>query len=253
MATMRRALLLFLVLFLTGCGTNVSDLEGTAWRLVDGDESAAVRTVHINSTGLAGFDGCLPWFSESDTSDSPIWITTRLLTDPGPALCDSTEATDAELFRAELEAITDVDVHDDELVLSGDDITLRFEPVPRLDTDLLVDVEWATKFLAASSDLYDMEGSPSFFLFSSDGSFTADTGCRSGSGTWGSDLAAGQPLALTQASWQEASDCGGAAGDVDLIFTRLLDFEVSAYIIDDRLFTASADWSSFAVFQELPG
>lgn len=87
-------------------------------------------------------------------------------------------------FLAGLRGVTAVWLDDEELVLTGPRVELRFSQLAEVLPDLFVDREWVLAALIRDGEEAPPGGLPATLLIGSDGTFSGSTGCRTFRGMW---------------------------------------------------------------------
>jgi heat shock protein HslJ len=251
---MARAALLLTVLLLAGCaaasggGSPVVDVAGD-WELASGMSGGKPLPLPDGGRATLSFDDA----QAGGQSFCNHYSSTYSL--DGEALrfdgIGGTEmACEPEIMAAEtayvtaLKAVTTVSRDRDDLVLTGDDVELRFSPVPPVPTSELVGSDWVLESLldggTASSVL---DGST--LRLQDDATFTATTACTLMSGRW---QPTGDRIQFPEASG-ESRDCPPEAHAQDAHEQAVLGggFQVS---IEGDLMTALDDDGRGLVYRD---
>lgn len=100
-------------------------------------------------------------------------------------------ACEPELMAAEetylgalVAADEQVRLQDGRLVLSGNDVELRFRKLPAVPEGEVVGTRWVLETVLRGDVESSAAGNPAFLELSDDGTFEGSTGCRALSGTW---------------------------------------------------------------------
>jgi heat shock protein HslJ len=124
---------------------------------------------------------------------------------------------DAQLMAAEaaylgaLELVDAIEVEDDELVLGGPDVELRFAALPPPPTAELLDTEWVLDTLVVGTIGAAPVGDAATLRLRGDGTFDGATGCRTFEGTW---VEAGEQIMATNLAMGDGS-CAREVADQD--------------------------------------
>jgi heat shock protein HslJ len=182
-----------LVLVLTGCTVATvptttptpvtdADLAGN-WQLVSGADAsgifpeATVPVTLIFGDDTLGGHGPCNWYG-SDPSGRPYFPIAGIVSDsmgcPGNL--------EQRYFDA-LTSVTPASMTGDSLLLSGDGVELRFEPIPVQPIDDFVDIDWSLDSFT-TGDVVSIASGESTLTLESDGDLAGSTGCRTFTGTW---------------------------------------------------------------------
>jgi heat shock protein HslJ len=191
---MARAALLLVVLLLAGCaaaaggGSASVDVAGE-WELVSGTaagtplprpkSSRATLTFDAGEAGGQSF--CNHYFSSYTLDGDSIRFDGIGGTEMG---CEPEIMAAESAYVAALGSVTRIARDGDELVLTGDDVELRFSAVPPVPTSELVGTAWVLESLIDGETASSVMGSPATLRLDADGTVSGSTGCRTLTGTW---------------------------------------------------------------------
>jgi heat shock protein HslJ len=186
---MVRAVLLLTALLLAGCGEGrvsaAEDITGE-WELAEGTADGAAlpssgATLQLGKGEAGGVSFCNHYFGTYRMTGHAIVFEdlggTEMACEPDVMVAE----------RAYLYALGTVDtaaVGADDLVLSGDDVRLRFTPVAPVPDSPLESTRWVLETLVQGEAASSTLGEPALLLLTPDRRASASTGCRSITGTW---------------------------------------------------------------------
>lgn len=159
-----------------------ADLAGN-WQLVSGADSrgifptSTIPVTLIFADGTLGGHGPCNWYG-AEPSGLP-YFPIEGITAQEKACPDSFEP---RYFEA-LKVVEPTIVSDETLLLAGDDVELRFEPIPAQPIDDFVDIDWLLDSFTTGDVVSVATGESTLFL-ATDGELRGDTGCRGFTGTW---------------------------------------------------------------------
>lgn len=189
---MRRLLLLVVVLALAGCGTGAAsdgpDLAGV-WRLTAGTADGAdlpqppgsSATLDLTADEARGTAFCNSWFATVRHDGEALSFDGIGSTEMG-CMPDVMAAESA--YLAALGAVGTVARDGGELVLTGEGVELRFEPVPAVPDSPLEGTRWVLESLVDGPTASSTLGEPATLLLGTDSRAEATTGCRTLTATW---------------------------------------------------------------------
>lgn len=159
-----------------------ADLTGD-WQLVSGADAIGIFpeatipvTLIFGEDSLGGHGPC-NWYG-AEPSGRPYFPITDIVSDsmgcPGNL--------EQRYFDA-LRAVEPTSRTSESLLLAGDGVELRFEPIPAQPIDDFVDIEWTLDSFT-TGDVVSVASGGSTVTLESDGDLAGDTGCRTFSGTW---------------------------------------------------------------------
>ena len=190
---MARAALLLTVLLLAGCaaasggGSPGVDVAGE-WELVSGTASGEPlpqpdggRATLTFDDAQAGGQSFCNHYSSSYTLDGDAL---RFDAIGGTEMACEPEIMAAETaYVSALGAVTRVARDGDDLLLTGDDVELRFSRVPAVPTSALAETDWVLETLLDGEAASSVLGG-STLRFEDDGTFAATTACTTLTGRW---------------------------------------------------------------------
>ena len=237
---MARAALLLTVLLLAGCaaasggGSPAVDVAGE-WELVSGTAAGDPLPQPEGSRATLTFDGaeaggqsfCNHYFSSYTLDGDAL----RFDGIGGTEMACEPEIMAAETaFVTALGAVTRVARDGDDLLLTGDDVELRFGPVAPVPTSELVGTDWVLETLLDGEAASSVLGG-STLRFEDDGTLTATTACTTLTGRW---QPTGDRIQLPEATG-ENRDCPPEAHAQDEHELAVLGGGFSPTIEEDRL------------------
>lgn len=167
---------------------SVPDPANGDWHLtegtVDGQDlqvPAGVRiTLSISGDEVGGNNSCNSYFGRIDTSGGRLAFVELGQTEMACPDVMDLEAT----YMAALQAVTALEVTDDELHLTGPDVDLRFDRVEPLPASDLVGTTWTLESLIQGDAASSVGGDPATLELTEDGQISGSTGCREFTGTY---------------------------------------------------------------------
>ncbi len=138
-------------------------------------------TLVVDGSRISGTAACNGYGGNWSLNGSAVTISEVAQTEMA---CEPMETMDLE--RTFLEALTKVDtaaIVDDQLVLTGSDIELRFDEQQPAPTADLLGTVWALDSLVSGDVVSSVTGDPTLEFYS-DGSFIGTTGCRNLTGNY---------------------------------------------------------------------
>jgi heat shock protein HslJ len=187
----RTIVLVAIAALLPACSVFAGALPDAAegdWQLTEGTVGgqdlqvpAGVRiTLSIEGDEVGGNNSCNSYFGRIDTSGGRLSITELGQTEMA---CPDVMDLEATYMQA-LQAVTDLEVADDSLHLTGPDVDLRFARVEPLPTSDLVGTTWTLESLLMGEVASSVGGDPGTLELTQDGQLSGSTGCRTFSGTY---------------------------------------------------------------------
>ena len=222
-----------------GAGGGTADVEGE-WHLTSGTADGAElpappgtqATLHLAGEEARGTAFCNSWFATARLDGSALALEGIGQTEMG---CPPEVMAAESAYLAALGGVRTVAARDDELVLTGDGVELRFSRVAPVPDSPLAGTRWVLDTLVdggtASSVLDDAQ-----LDLAPDGTATASTGCRTIGGTWRTD---GDSLVLDAA--YDAFGCLPPADRQDEHVLGVFAARPLAEIDGDRLTLTAAD------------
>ncbi|MGY2129875.1 META domain-containing protein [Blastococcus sp. SYSU DS0617] len=203
---MRRLVLLLPgVLALAACGPDAvaggaaADVEGE-WQLTGGTAGGTElpappgprATLELAGDEARGTAFCNRWFATVRLEGDALSLEGIGRTEMG---CEPEVMAAESAYVAALAAVDTRTVDGDELVLTGDDVELRFRPVPAVPDSPLVGTSWVLESLVDGETASSVLGEPLLEL-APDGTATGTTGCTAWASTWrrSGDVLALDPL-----------------------------------------------------------
>jgi heat shock protein HslJ len=192
---MRRLVLLLVgLLALAACGSEANagsvGAEGE-WQLRSGTADGAALPQPPGTRATLEFAGgeargtafCNLWFATVRVDGTALSLDGIGQTERG---CPMEVMAADSAYLGALAAVEEMGVEGEELVLTGDGVELRFEPVPAVPDSTLEGTRWVLGSLVDGDMATSVLGDPSLELFL-DGTLAASTGCRTVGGSWRSD------------------------------------------------------------------
>lgn len=188
----RAAFLLLTAALLAGCGASADaggpDVAGD-WELAEGTADGTVlsqpagarATLQFEEAQVRGVSFCNHYFSEYRLDGTSVSFAGLGGTDMG---CDPPIMAAESAFLTALGAAHTVAMEDGDLLVTGDDVRLRFtrvEPVPGSE---LTGTRWVLETLIDGETASSTLGEPAVLQLAGDGTFEGSTGCRTLAGTW---------------------------------------------------------------------
>lgn len=189
------------------------DVEGS-WRLVSGRSDAGdvpilddhPITLTITGTEASGTAACNHYGGRFVVRDGRLAIDELGMTAMG---CEAPVAAAEAAYIEALGMVSAIGRDGDDLVLRGDAVELRFEPLPAPPTADLVDSVWVLDTVFAGDVASAPMGDRATLELRSDGTFSGATGCRTFDGQW---VVNGEQILATSMSMNELECPADLAG-----------------------------------------
>lgn len=170
----------------TGAGAGGADVEGE-WQLRSGTTDGTAipqpdgpgATLDVSGDRASGTAFCNHWFA-TVRADGPGFALEGIGSTEMACRPDVMAAERAYLTA--LAAVDTATVDGEELVLTGEGVDLRFEPVTPVPEEELLGTRWTLESLVDGGTASSTVGGPATLELSADGSLTGSTGCRELSG-----------------------------------------------------------------------
>jgi len=232
------------VLVVAGCGTaagSAPEITGE-WELVEFSRSGAVvpdpadgrATLTVADGELGGTSFCNSYGGTYRLDGDELSVSGLGGTEMGcaPDLMDAEAA-----YLAALGAVDEAGNADGYLVLSGEDVELRFRPLPEVPASDLENTRWILETLLDGEVASSTSGLPAVLELAGDGTVTASTGCRELTGSWSLE---GDVVRVTDVEPAPATcDPDEAAQDEQVTAVLSRDFQVA--VTEDSLTVTGAD------------
>lgn len=211
------------------------------WRLTAGTVDGAAFplddrwpvTLMIDGTTVGGTGACNGYGGEIVVRDGEVRFGEMGMTAMG---CEPEVMAIESAYHAALARIRIASMDGDALILAGDGVSLRFEPIAPVPMADLIDTDWTLDSLIAGGAVSSVAGEPGTLILHGDGRFEGSTGCRTFSGRY--QEIGGEIVATDMAMDDRA--CLPALADQDGHVTTVLGDGFSAVIDGDRLTLTSA-------------
>lgn len=136
-------------------------------------------TLSINGTQVTGTSACNGYGGKIVVENGVVRFGDIAMTMMG---CEEPAMSIETAYHAALGRVRLASLDGDALVLAGDGVSLRFEPIPPVPTAELVETLWTLDTLITTDVATSVGGEPATLRIASDLSFEGSTGCRSFSG-----------------------------------------------------------------------
>jgi heat shock protein HslJ len=154
------------------------------WRLVEATIDGAPLelpadapvTLTIDGTQVGGRSACNSYFGDIVVENGEVRFGQMGMT---MMACEEPAMSIETAYHGALGRIRVATMEGETLVLAGDGVSLRFEPVPPVPTAELVDTLWTLDTLITGEVATSVAGDPATLRIASDLSFEGSTGCRS--------------------------------------------------------------------------
>lgn len=241
----RAALLLAVVLALAACGGGsggpAPDLAGE-WQFAGGTADGvelprppgAAATLEVDGGELRGTAFCNHWFGSYRTDGSSFAVSGLGSTEMACAP-DVMEAESA--FLAALGAVDAVAADDEGLLLTGDEVELRFTRVEPVPASPLEGTRWVLETLIEGQAASSTTGEPAVLELDEDGTAEATTGCRTITGRW---LLENGALVVDDLL-ADGADCPPEVALQDALVSAVLESGPTTGIEEDRLTLTTDD------------
>lgn len=251
---MAGATVLLTVLSLAGCaaaggsGSPADDVTGE-WELVSGTAAGTALLQPPGSTATLTFDGaqaggtsfCNSYRGSYTLDGDSLRFDGLGSTEIG---CDPDIMAAETAFLTALGTVARFGLDGSDLVLTGDDVELRFRPVPPVPPSPLAGTDWVLETVLDGEVASSVTGRSTLRL-ETDGSFTATTACTTMSGRW---QPTGDRVTFPEATG-ESRDCPPEAAAQEAQETAVLGGGFTVSIEEDRL-TALADDGRGLVYRD---
>jgi heat shock protein HslJ len=251
---MARAALLLVALLLAACaskadsGSPAADVVGE-WELVSGTASGSPLPQPAGITATLTFDGTQAGgtsfcnhYSSGYTVDGDLLRFEALGgTEMG---CDPDVMAAETAFLTALGTVEAFSFGGDDLLLTGEQVELRFRPVPAVPTSSLADTDWVLESLIDGETASSVMGRSTLRL-EDDGTFAATTACSTLTGRW---QPTGDRIQFPEAAGENRS-CPPEFRTQDEHENAVLGSGFQATIEEDRL-TALADDGRGLVYRD---
>ena len=198
-------------------------VDGNALPMVEGyDISMSLDGQEISGTAACNGYGGSYSLVDGTFSLSDIFSTMMACL---PDVMDSETA-----FHAALGRVDEVAPTENELVLAGEGVELRFVRAAVIPTAELLGTEWILQSLIMGDAVSSTVGEPATLLLGADGTFTASTGCRTVSGDY---LITGETVSVR--SMSADGECGEEVASQDGFVIAVLEGPFTVTIVEDRL------------------
>lgn len=172
-------------------------------------------TMTVEGTQVGGTSACNGYGTSVGLIDGRLqfdeWSSTAML-------CEDEVMASETAFVAAMTRVTAAARDGDTLVLTGDDVELRFIPVEPLPIGDIVDRVWALESIVEDGATRPAGGEPATVEYRPDGTFSGSTGCRSFTGRW---LESQARIVATEMSMDQL-DCPPELADQDGLVTTVV-------------------------------
>jgi heat shock protein HslJ len=240
----RAAILLVAAALLPACGGGTGgspDVDGQ-WEFAGGtaDGTALPRppatsaTLELDGRDLGGVAFCNRYFSSYRLTGPSFSLDGVGQTEMG---CEPDVMAAETAYLEALTAVSSAETTDEGLVLTGDDVELRFTPVAPVPDSELGGTRWVLESLVDVGTASSTLGEPAVLLLDGDRTAEASTGCRAVTGTW---LVQDDRLVIDDLP-ADGGDCAAGAERQDAHVTAVLGSGPAVEIQDDRLTLTATD------------
>ncbi len=244
---MARAVLLLALMLLAGCagtpggGSPADDVVGE-WELVSGTASgtalaqptSAKATLTLDGTQAGGSSFCNHYSSGYSVDGDSISFEALGGTEMG---CEPAVMAAETAYLTALGAVTTVARDGTDLLLTGQDVELRFRPVPEVPTSQLAGTDWVLDTLL-DGEVASSVMAGSGLRFEPDGTFTGTTACHTLSGRW---QPTGDEMRFPEFTAAEETDCPPELAAQDAHELAVLGDGFQLTIEENRLTAMAAD------------
>jgi heat shock protein HslJ len=242
----RAGLLLTAAVLLAACGEGRSgspadpDIRG-GWELTAGTSDGAAlpvpavgrATLDVEPGSMGGTSFCNHYSGAYRRDGDTFSVTGLGGTEMG---CDPDVMAAEAAYLAALGAVAAATVEDGVLVLTGNDVLLRFSPVQPPPASDLVGTRWVLETVVEGDTASSTLGEPAVLVLADDGTLSGSTGCRILTGHWSRD---GDRLTLPEV--HADGDCPSDATAQDRHLMAVLDDLPAAEIDGARLTLSGSD------------
>jgi len=244
---MKKAFLLIagLVLVLAACaqaadsGSDSGSVSATSpdgnWILVSGIAIVDGGPITLSFSGeeIGGRAACNTYGGTATITGDAIEISGGdfFMTEMG---CQADIQASEGAYVAALFEVSDWSVQDSQLTLTGQGVSLVFDPVADVPTAAIVGTNWVLESLVSGEAVSSVSGDPTLLL-SEDGTVAGTTGCRELSGTW---VVGGGEIFFPDFS--ASGDCTDELRAQDGLIVTVLGDGFVAEVVGDRLEVADA-------------
>jgi len=214
-------------------GPSASSVESPDgdWVLVSGVAmvDGGPITLSFNGEEIGGRAACNTYGGSASISGDSIGIPADgefFMTEMG---CQADIQASEQAFVSALFEVSQWSISGGQLELSGQDVSLVFDPVAAIPTAAIVGTDWVLESIVSGDSVSNASGDPTLFL-SEDGTVAGSTGCRELSGTW---VVGGGELFFP--SFSANGDCGPELAAQDGSIIAILEGGFTAQVAEDRL------------------
>jgi heat shock protein HslJ len=240
----RAAFLLAAVLVLAACGGGAGGVPDVAgeWEFAGGTADGAdlprpggaAATLEVDGDELRGVAFCNHWFSSYRLSGSSFAVSGLGSTEMG---CEPDVMAAESAFLAALGAVDTVAADADGLLLTGDDVELRFTRVAPVPDSPLEGTGWVLESVVDGQTASSTLGEPAVLRLDDDGTAEATTGCRTITGRW---LLENGALVIDDLL-ADGGECPPEVAQQDAVVTAVLEAGPTTGITEDRLTLTTDD------------
>lgn len=160
------------------------------WRLVEGTVDGAPIPVDadypvtfvLDGTQVSGTSACNSYGGEIVVEGGEVRFGDMMMT---MMACEEPAMSIETAYHAALGRIRQATMDGDALVLVGDAVSLRFQPIPPVPTADLVDTDWTLETIVTGDAASSVApGDPATLILHGDGRLEGFTGCRGFGGTY---------------------------------------------------------------------
>ncbi|MGY1802105.1 META domain-containing protein [Blastococcus sp. SYSU D00922] len=242
---MHRAPLLFAaVLALAACGGGTGsapDLAGE-WEFAGGTADGAAlprpdgatATLEVDGDELRGLAFCNHWFASYRLDGSSFSVSGLGSTQMG---CEPEVLAAESAFLAALGAVDTAASGDDGLLLTGDEVELRFTRAAPVPDSPLQGTDWVLESVIDGQTASSTVGEPAVLRLDADGTAEATTGCRTITGRWLLE----NGLLVIDDLLADGTACPPEATQQDALVAAVLESGPTTGIEEDRLTLTTED------------
>lgn len=160
------------------------------WRLVEGAVDGTAIPVDadwpvtfiLDGTQVSGTSACNSYGGEIVVEDGEVRFGDMMMT---MMACEEPAMSIEAAYHGALGRIRQASMEGETLVLVGDAVSLRFEPIPPVPTAELVDTDWILETIITGDVASSVApGEPATLILHGDGRLEGFTGCRGFGGTY---------------------------------------------------------------------